>query len=107
MTETSFLRKVWAELSAKGIKLFRNNCGTAWQIYQGKKTPINFGLTPGSGDLIGWTTIVITPDMVGQKIAVFTSIEVKTKTGKVRPEQEHWDKIVREAGGISNIVREG
>jgi hypothetical protein len=36
---------------------------------------------------------------------VFTSIEVKTRTGKLRPEQEQWLKVVRAAGGIAGVAR--
>ena len=43
--------------------------------------------------------------MVGQRVAVFTSIEVKTRTGKLRPEQEQWMKVVRAAGGIAGVAR--
>ena len=60
---------------------------------------------PGGGDLLGWRTVEVTPEMVGQQLAVFTSIEVKTRTGKLRPEQEQWLKVVRAAGGIAGVAR--
>ena len=46
-----------------------------------------------------------TPDMVGQRIAVFTSIEVKTPTGRVSPEQRQWLEAVQAAGGIAGVAR--
>jgi hypothetical protein len=55
--------------------------------------------------LIGWRTITITPEMVGQQLAVFTSIEVKTPTGRIRPEQQAWLDTVQTAGGIAGIAR--
>jgi len=66
---------------------------------------VQFGLARGSADLIGWRTITITPDMVGQQLAVFTSIEVKTEHGRVRPEQHAWQRTVSDAGGIAGIAR--
>ena len=60
---------------------------------------------PGGGDLLGWRTVEVTPEMVGQQVAVFTSIEVKTPTGRLRPEQEQWMKVVRAAGGIAGVAR--
>jgi hypothetical protein len=66
---------------------------------------VRYGLQPGSSDLIGWRTVTITPDMVGQRIAVFTSIEVKTPTGRVKPEQQQWLDAVQAAGGIAGVAR--
>jgi hypothetical protein len=47
----------------------------------------------------------VTPEMVGQQLAVFTSIEVKTERGHVRPEQHAWQRTVSAAGGIAGIAR--
>jgi hypothetical protein len=67
--------------------------------------PVRYGLQPGSSDLIGWRTVTITPEMVGQQVAVFTSIEVKTATGRVKPEQKLWLDKVQAAGGIAGVAR--
>jgi hypothetical protein len=67
--------------------------------------PVRYGLQPGSSDLIGWRTVTITPEMVGQQVAVFTSIEVKTPTGRLRPEQQQWLDAVQVAGGIAGVAR--
>ena len=67
--------------------------------------PVRYGLQPGSSDLIGWTIRTVTPEMVGQQVAVFTSIEVKTPTGRLRPEQQQWLDAVQAAGGIAGVAR--
>lgn len=124
--------KVWKEmLLAAGkiagatVRIFRNNVGQAWTGQTVRVTPsnaatirpqpgdilirhprpLNAGLMKGSGDGIGWSTITITPDMVGREVAVFTSAETKSSTGRVRPEQTTWHENVQNAGGISAIVR--
>ena len=66
---------------------------------------MQFGLCKGSADLIGYRTITITPDMVGQQVAVFLSIEVKNPTGRIRPEQQAWMETVQAAGGIAGVAR--
>jgi hypothetical protein len=66
---------------------------------------VSFGLARGSADLIGWTIRTVTPDMVGTQVAVFTSIEVKTPTGRVKPEQQQWLDAVQAAGGIAGVAR--
>jgi dihydroxyacid dehydratase/phosphogluconate dehydratase len=43
--------------------------------------------------------------MVGQQVAVFASIEVKTPTGRIRPEQRAWMETVQAAGGIAGVAR--
>ena len=88
--------------SIGSCRLFRNNTGTLRDI---NGRPVSFGLCKGSADLIGWTSRTITPEMVGQQVAIFTSIEVKTPTGRVRPEQKTWMGAVAAAGGIAGIAR--
>jgi len=83
-------------------RLFRNNTGTLRDI---NGRPVSFGLCKGSADLIGWRTVTITPEMVGQQIAVFTSIEVKSSSGRVKPEQQQWLNAVQAAGGIAGVAR--
>ena len=84
-------------------RLFRNQCGALPDPRTGRL--VQFGLARGSADLIGWRTITITPDMVGRQVAVFTSIEVKTPTGRVRPEQHAWLSTVQCSGGIAGVAR--
>lgn len=85
------------------LRIFRNNTGSLPDPRTGR--PIQFGLARGSADLIGWRTITVTPDMVGSQIAVFTSLEVKTPTGRLTPEQRNWLEAVQRAGGIAAVVR--
>ena len=83
-------------------RLFRNNTGT---LRDQNGRPVQFGLCKGSADLIGWKRVTVTPDMVGQQVAVFLSIEVKTATGRLRPEQQQWLDAVQAAGGIAGVAR--
>ena len=85
------------------LRLYRNNCGSLPDPRTGRL--VQFGLARGSADLIGWRTITITPDMVGQQVAVFTSLEIKTPTGRLAPAQRHWLHAVEGAGGIAGVAR--
>lgn len=84
-------------------RLFRNQVGSLPDPRTGRL--VTFGLARGSADLIGWRTVTITPDMVGQQVAVFTSIEVKTPTGRLAPLQASWLNAVKGSGGFAGIAR--
>jgi hypothetical protein len=86
-----------------GIKAFRNNTGAYKDPRSGRV--VRYGLVTGSADLIGWQTVVITEAMVGQRFARFVSIEVKTPSGRLSPEQETWQAAVQKAGGIAVVAR--
>lgn len=117
MNETNLLRTVLLSLTkyVKNCRVFRNNTGTAWQgraEWQGRNKlilhdprPLQAGLCPGSSDLIGWTTVKITTEMVGMDIAVFTAVETKSGKGRTSAEQAVFLKNVRAAGGLAYIVR--
>jgi hypothetical protein len=104
MSETDLQQRIRLALGQRpDVRLFRNNTGTLPDPRTGR--PVQFGLARGSADLIGYRTVTITPDMVGQQVAVFTSLEVKTPTGRIRPEQTNWLHTIKRAGGIAAIVR--
>ena len=105
-------------------RLFRQNVGTGWtgpgfnlrpgQTYtaQGGERVltqprlVEFGLVKGSGDAIGWRTMTITSEMVGRRVAVFTSLETKSRAGRATKEQLNWLQQVQAAGGIALIIND-
>ena len=102
--ETDLQQRIRLALgTSPNLRLFRNQVGSLPDPRTGR--PVQFGLARGSADLIGWRTITVTPEMVGTQLAVFTSIEVKTPTGRIRPEQHAWQRTVSSAGGIAGIAR--
>ena len=102
MGEQRIQQEIRIACSNGDTRLFRNNTGT---LRDANGRPVQFGLCKGSADLIGWKRVTVTPDMVGQQVAVFLSIEVKTPTGRVRPEQHQWLDAVQAAGGIAGVAR--
>lgn len=102
MTESDLVKLIQVKATENGARLFRNNVGVGKSV---AGSTIKFGLHTGSGDLIGWTPVKITDEMIGKTIAVFTSIECKSSKGRIRPDQMLWKLTVKEAGGISAIVK--
>ena len=101
-SEQSIQQHIRLTCSTGSTRLFRNNTGT---LRDQHGRPVSFGLCKGSADLIGWRTVTVTPEMVGQQVAVFTSIEVKAASGRLRPEQRQWLDAVQAAGGIGGVAR--
>ena len=100
--ESVIMKRIQLALSNMNIRLLRNNIGL---FYTKAGFPIRCGLANGSGDLIGWKTIIITKDMIGKKVAVFTSIEVKTESGSLKPQQMAWMRLINNMGGIGICAR--
>lgn len=100
MNETNLMNSIL--IANHGCRLFRNNTGA---IKDQTGRLVRFGLCKGSSDLIGFRPTVITPEMVGKTVAIFTAIEVKTPTGKPTPEQLHFLQRVKDLGGIAGIAR--
>ena len=103
MSETGIQEDIRLAVSRGDTRVFRNNVGS-W-INRSTNRRISYGLRVGSSDLIGWHSVVVTPDMVGRRVAVFTSIEVKTPKGYRSPQQRRWLDQVKAAGGISGVAR--
>lgn len=103
--------------ATQGYRLFRNNSGVASHIdADGRVRPVRYGLANDSArlnerikssDLIGWRPIVITPEMVGQTIAQFVSIEAKAKGWRLTPSdlrgqaQKRWIDLINADGGLA------
>ena len=124
VNENTVLRTVWLALGIMS-RLFRVNSGMAWVQTRGKPyketngdvvlpggrpVALGFGDTSGDpvagvGDLVGWTTVTITPDMVGCRIAVFTDIETKSSAdAKKRKAQTEFIALVKQSGGIAGFA---
>ena len=125
MKEGPILKQFLVEYSKLGSRLFRNNVGTGYAghfilraarpmsvLLQAGDSIIRnarilrAGLCVGSSDLIGWTKITITQDMVGREMAIFTATEIKTKLVKVTKEQQNFISVVNASGGIGVIAHE-
>ena len=85
------------------LRLFRNQVGQLPDPRTGR--PVQFGLAKGSSDLIGFKKIKITEDMIGQEIAQFVSIEIKTEKGKLTTQQNNWLNFINKSGGITGVAR--
>lgn len=123
MSDHALLTRILLACSRGPVRLFRNNVGVGWTgklekparpttvtVYPGdvvlrKARPLHAGLAEGSGDLIGWRTVEVTPDMVGQRVALFVSLEGKEGAGRLSPAQRGWLEAVQAAGGIAAEVR--
>lgn len=66
--------------------------------------PFETGLPPGFSDLFGMVAVEITPDMVGQKVAIFTGLEVKDGA-RVSQLQRNFINAVNDNGGRAGVVR--
>ena len=84
------------------VRLWRNNTG-ALVDQQGRF--MRFGLCKGSSDLIGLRSLEITPELVGQRIAQFVAMEIKTGSGTVSPEQRAFLQLVQQQGGLAGVCR--
>ena len=83
MSEGANQNRIRDHFAQQGVRLFRNNSGV---LPNERGRPVRYGLANDSAelnrqikssDLIGWRPLLITPDMVGQVVAQFASVEVK------------------------------
>lgn len=122
--EQSLLKAILIKASSIHNRLFRNNTGSAWGgklVLRATKTttatlnkgdivlrnarPIKFGLCVGSSDLIGWTRVEISENMVGQTVAIFTACEVKAGSTKTTKLQSAFIEAVNINGGIGFVAK--
>lgn len=117
-SEAAVQAAVRLEYARRGYRLWRNNVG---QLRDERGVPVRYGLANDSAalnqrlkssDLIGWRPVLITPDMVGQQLAVFVSLEVKAPDWRLTPgdkrgqAQARWLDLVAADGGEARFVQE-
>lgn len=99
-----------------GLNLYRNNVG-ACTDETGRL--VRYGLANESAemnrhikssDLIGFTPVVVTPEMVGRVVAIFTAVECKASNWHMKPgderaiAQERFHAIVQKHGGFAGFA---
>lgn len=122
-TGTGLMNRVMLALSKAGATVWRNTTAAGWagksftlapgQVYTARggervvldAYPIKAGLCEGSSDIIGFRSVVVTPDMIGQRVAIFGAWEVKEGAGRPTKPQKNFVGFVERAGGIAAIVR--
>jgi hypothetical protein len=102
--ESDVVHKIMLALSPLNCTTWKNVRGLFYTLDKNRK--VRAGLqADGSSDLIGFKRVKITQDMVGQTVAIFLAVEVKTATGVVKPEQQRFVDAVRQQGGIAGVAR--
>ena len=86
------------------MRLWRNNSGSLPDPRTGRYVQFGVG-SPGGSDLIGYRRVRVTEEMVGQEIAQFAAVEVKTPRGRVKVEQQQFIDHVLSAGGVACVAR--
>ena len=102
MSEQELQQRIRLELGRGPVRLWRNNVG-ALRDQRGQL--VSYGLCRGSSDLIGLRRLTIGPEHLGQSLAVFVAIEVKSERGRLAAEQQQFLEVVRELGGLAGVAR--
>lgn len=89
------------EFGSGPSRLWRNNTGA---LKDASGRLVRYGLCPGSSDLIGLRTRVITETDLGHRFAQFVAIEVKDQ-GRLTAEQRAFLQMVEQAGGLAGVAR--
>lgn len=95
-----------AAVSHGDVRLFRMQSGMYRALYNEQHVSVG---VPGMSDTIGMVSRIVTPAMVGRRVAIYTAIEVKSATGHTararRERQDAFIVMVREQGGIAGYAR--
>lgn len=99
--ETPIQNLIRLFLSKIGVINWRNNTG-ALKDKDGRL--VRYGLHPGSSDIIAIKSVIITPEMVGTRVGIFTAIEVKVPGKGAKPHQRRFLAAVKNAGGLAGVA---
>lgn len=114
--EDEIQQLIQLEAPKENARLLRNNSG-ALEDKNGRVVRFGLGNSSStinekfkSSDLIGFTKVTITSDMVGKTVAIFTAVEVKkedwkfSKTDKRAVAQNNFIEWVKAAGGYAGFA---
>jgi hypothetical protein len=102
MSEQELQQRIRLELGRGPVRLWRNNVG-ALRDQRGRL--VSYGLCPGSSDLIGLRRLQVTPEHLGQELAVFCALEIKSQQGRPTAEQQRFLALVQAMGGLAGVIR--
>lgn len=109
MNETQIQQAIRIALGDEpDLVLWRNTTGQTeeWNPSDGSARTLRYGLAVGSADLVGILRVSVIPVFDrSMSFGRFFALEVKTPTGRVRPEQTQWLELVRRMGGFAAVVR--
>ena len=91
VSEATIKRRILVRLSELGVFAWNNPTGVATPL--GSTHVVRYG-NPGAPDIIG-----ILPG------GRFLAVEVKTATGRQRPEQQAWQRACEARGGLYVLAR--
>lgn len=114
MKEEAVASHIQLDAAQQGVQIWRNNSGA---LPDKNGRPIWYGLGSfklkdpfASSDYVGITPTLITPDMVGQVLGVFTAIETKESGWKFNPKdvkeqrQLNFINLVQRLGGYAGFA---
>ncbi|MCH9713050.1 MAG: VRR-NUC domain-containing protein [Cyanobacteria bacterium] len=102
MSEQELQQRIRLELGSGPVRLWRNNVG-ALRDQRGRL--VSYGLCPGSSDLIGLRRLRVGPEHLGQEMAVFCALEIKSQRGRPSAEQQRFLAQVGAMGGLAGVIR--
>jgi len=114
MSEGELYSAILGAYSHGTTRLFRQQSALAWagKVVSRSATAITLAHphaiklgAPGMPDLGGFTSVTITPEMVGQTLAVAVQIEVKGERTRVTEEQRNFLAMAQRLGVRCGIAR--
>lgn len=116
MYESTNQNQIRLSAAKQGVTLWRNNNG-AFEDKNGRW--VRYGLANESkkiskhiksSDLIGVKPVIVTPEMIGKIIGVFTAVEVKSSNWRYNPNdertiaQQNYINVVWQNGGLGGFA---